>query len=175
MKNHSTQKGFTLIEVVVYLGLFSVLMSGVIVSAYNIIESEKRNETKGLLNNEAEYIVGKINWALTGAQVVNIPTPGTSGSLLSLNRVISTANGVPTITSVSIGLSVTDITITIGSNPSEKLNNNDTEITNLTFSRNSGTSSGSPESVTATATVRMRTPNGSYITRDISTTSYIRQ
>src|SRR6185369_4359810 len=79
------KRGFTLIETIVYLALFSILMFGIISSVYVLFENGDRNETKAMLQEEKAYLVGKINWAMSGAQTV--VTPGANRSGPSLNVV----------------------------------------------------------------------------------------
>lgn len=50
--NHIKQKGSTLIEILVYIALFSILMAGVISSVYMIIDYENKQSLKNEENNE---------------------------------------------------------------------------------------------------------------------------
>src|SRR5581483_3447430 len=76
--------GFTLIEVVVYLALFAILFGGAVLAAYNIVESSGRNQSKADIQQEGEFIIGKINWALSGAASVSSPGAGLSSTILSV-------------------------------------------------------------------------------------------
>ena len=57
-------KGFTLIETIVYLALFSILMGGAIVAAFNIFESAGRQQTHTMLQEEGNFLIAKINEAV---------------------------------------------------------------------------------------------------------------
>ncbi|MDP3741157.1 MAG: prepilin-type N-terminal cleavage/methylation domain-containing protein [bacterium] len=72
------QKGFTLIETLIYLALFSIIIGGVLVSAYQIIQASTQSQENALVQEEGHFLVAKINWALTGAQTISVPTAGTS-------------------------------------------------------------------------------------------------
>ena len=53
--------GFTLIEVLVYLALFGLIMSGAVVSAYQMFEASGRNQTRAMIQEEGDFIVAKID------------------------------------------------------------------------------------------------------------------
>lgn len=69
--------GFSLIEIIIYLALFSIIMSGSVVTVYQIIQNSNSLQTKVILEEEGNFILAKLNWALTGAQAnTNIESPG---------------------------------------------------------------------------------------------------
>lgn len=57
-------------EVIIYMGLFSILMSGAVVASYQLIDSGSRNQTFVTAQEEGTFLNRKINWALTGATAV---------------------------------------------------------------------------------------------------------
>lgn len=72
MKNKH-QKGFTLIEVVIYIALFSILLGGGFVTAYQLIDSSRYMDRKNNTHEEANFVMRKLNWALTGIENITIP------------------------------------------------------------------------------------------------------
>ncbi len=60
-------RGFTLIETLVYIGLFSILMVGALIGAFELAQSGPHNETAVALQEEGTFILRKLNWAFTGA------------------------------------------------------------------------------------------------------------
>ncbi len=66
-KAYRQNSGFTFVETLVYLGLFGLIMGGALSSVYVLMESGARNQAGMTLENEAEFLQNKINWALTGA------------------------------------------------------------------------------------------------------------
>ncbi len=162
-------RGFTLIETLIYIGLFTILIGGVGVSVYSIIESSGRNSAKALIQTEGDFLVAKINWAISGAKIVNEPAVGVVSQTLSITK-WDTSIGNVVITS-----SGEDITISRGASPAIVLNNEDVNISDLSFVHeySGGTS---PESITASFKLSARTANGQEIPpQTFSTTNYLRK
>lgn len=59
-------KGFTLIEVIIYIALFSLLMGSAFTTAYQLIEGTNTLNTKTTVQEEGNFVMRKLNWALTG-------------------------------------------------------------------------------------------------------------
>ncbi len=153
----NTARGFTLIETVVYLALFSIVMTGLVATAYGYFESTGRNETKAVLQEEKDFILGKINYALSGAQTISVPTTGASGGTLIVAKY-----GGGTITVVSSSGNVLQDSLII--------NSSNVNISNLSF-----THSSSPESVAASFTISANTPDGQSVSETASITRYLRK
>jgi len=66
------QTGFTIIECIIYLGLFGVLMSGLLVTSYALLSSIDRNEAKQAVLIEGMFVSGRLNFALSSAASVVI-------------------------------------------------------------------------------------------------------
>ena len=62
--------GFTLLETIIYLALFSVLMSGALLAVYQLLESTAINQTALSVQAEALFVNQKFSWALSGATEV---------------------------------------------------------------------------------------------------------
>ncbi len=61
-------------EVIIYIALFSILMTGGIIATYQLIEGGTHNETAVGIQEEGTFLIRKISWALTGVylpQVIN--------------------------------------------------------------------------------------------------------
>lgn len=92
--NITNKTGFTLIETIVYIGLFAILISGVVATAYSLIEGGNRNKAAISIQEEGTFLNRKINWALSGASDVcvtvdNIPpciTTSSGGNTLTITR-----------------------------------------------------------------------------------------
>ncbi len=166
------KNAFTLIEVLVYLGIFAILMGGILTSAFSVFESSNRDQTKIMIQGEGDFLVAKINWALSGAQTITSPLEGGSASILSLSK--GDPSGTPI--TVDISLSGTDLNISEGGNPPATLNNSNVEISpNIKVSPEIFTYSSDPKNVQANFTVSAKTPNGMTVSEDFFTTKYLRK
>lgn len=79
MKNNH-HKGFTLIEVIIYLALFSILLGSAFVIAYQLIDGSDKLSVKNTIQEEGNFVMRKINWVLTGVQTITTPSAGTPNS-----------------------------------------------------------------------------------------------
>ncbi len=166
--NQKPSTGFTLIEILIYLVLFAILMSGAVAAAYTLFEATDRNQTKVMVQEEGDFMIAKINWALSGVQSVNAPLIGTSGSILSVNKWDAAVGGL------IIALAGTDMEISHNGHPALRLNNPDIAIKNLVFVHNFG-GGVNPESVQASFEINTLTPNGMTVIQDFSTTKFLRK
>lgn len=76
------KRGFTLIEIVLYLALYSILIGGVMVALYTLIESQHRNTSYALLEEEGNFITTKITWILSTTNSIQLPV--NTGNILSV-------------------------------------------------------------------------------------------
>lgn len=65
-------KGLTLIEIIVYIALFMLLIGGGMISAFYIIDSSERNKSDLSITTEAQFLLRKIDWALTSVDSVSV-------------------------------------------------------------------------------------------------------
>ena len=72
----SNHKGFTLIETLIYIGLMTIVMGGGIISAFYLIDTSDKNRAALNSEVEAEFLLRKIDWALTGASSISVPSAG---------------------------------------------------------------------------------------------------
>lgn len=89
MKTHQTQavtNGFTLIEVLIYSALLGLLMTGVLGGVYMIIQATGSSNERQLIDDEANFVLRKINWALDGITDINSPASGATGTTLSIDK-----------------------------------------------------------------------------------------
>jgi len=62
--------GFTLFETLIYIALFSFIMSGTILSAYQIFEGSAQVQKMTERETEINFVLRKLNWLVTG-DIVN--------------------------------------------------------------------------------------------------------
>jgi len=139
MGKKSNCNGFTLVELLVYLALFSFLITGVLVGVYQIIDSTDKISGKIFVEQEGNFLLRKINWALTGAS--SIVVMGSPPSL-SINRPDLPAEQNPLLFGMDDSGSY--LQLKRGNGSFAFLNSDNSKITDLQF-----THSLSPESVKA--------------------------
>ena len=118
-------RGFTLIEIVIYLALFSLVLAGFILVTYNLVQGSAQVQSKAVLNEEMAFLLHKIDWALTGAESsqVTVVSPSvlqiTKPSLLLIftfdsgAKTLSLQRGLlPIVLLSSASVAVTNLTFT---------------------------------------------------------------
>jgi prepilin-type N-terminal cleavage/methylation domain-containing protein len=72
-----SKRGFTLLETLIYIALFGVLMTGALVTVYELLQSFEYNRTDISIQEEGMFIQRKIHWALQGATAITLSNPTT--------------------------------------------------------------------------------------------------
>jgi type II secretory pathway pseudopilin PulG len=168
----SSTSGFTLIETVVYLALFGFIMSGAVLSAYQLIEASGRSNTRAMLSEEGDFISAKIDWVLSGVQTVVTPVTPTVGGECTVSNTLSVVKWDTSVGTVVVAISSSDLTLSKEGGPADVLNNSNMTVSNMNFVHCylGGTN---PESVEAHFTLSARTPNGTLMSKDFFTSDYI--
>lgn len=124
-----TNHGFTIIELLVYLGLFAILIGGAMVGVYQIVESTNRNQAFVTIEQEGNFLQQKIKWSLNGATDILLPAPASIGPNMSVTSPDS-----------SKSLSFSDGTLSLSQNgqPAVPLNSQNIKVENLTFENLAG-------------------------------------
>lgn len=122
MKSNS---GFTLIEVLIYMGLFVLVIGGLLLTTYAVIESSGHLQDKTVVNEEADFIIRKIDWALTNATAISCPVAGQ----LQITKLGLLAGQNPLLFTFSSN----NLTLKRGSASAIQLNSTDVKITSLVF------------------------------------------
>lgn len=73
--------GFTLLEVIIYMSLFSIMMGGLITITFQLIQSSEKTYMKGVIEEEINFVIKKIDWALVDASNIINPQVGSSTEL----------------------------------------------------------------------------------------------
>jgi type II secretory pathway pseudopilin PulG len=126
--NKKRKKGFTLVEIIIYFGLVSIILILIIGFSLNIFESTNKNNVYREIQQNGRFIMQKIDSAIKSASELNHPSSlGESSDYLSLATQNSETDPI------IIELSSEDIFITKGEQDSYQLNSSQTKITNLEF------------------------------------------
>ena len=164
MKKNS---GLTLVETLIYAALISVVIGLLVVVAFQVIDGNSNLSELIFLEEEANFILRKMSWAISGASSINSPSSGQfSTSTLSIDKFEIEAGSNPIVFSVSTGT----IWLKRGSNSSIPLNSAFVTIENATFTHIAATGT-SPAGITAELNLRN---TASKKTRSYSISSYLR-
>lgn len=159
-----TNQGFSLIEVVVYVGLLVILMVGGILAAYNIIEANVRNQAQFVMYNEGNFLLSKINWEIGGSSAITVPSPGTPGAVLTLQKIDGST--------VTLRVDNGNLVIVRGTSTPAILNNTTVVVSGLSFENQISSVS---QLISTTLTLTATTDDGKIITRDFETVKYLRK
>lgn len=164
-KNSTKKSGFTLIETLLYIALFAIVIGGGMVATYQIIQATDANRNQIILQEEANFIFRKIEWALTGATGIC----SSSGSSLTVTKIIPVSCLI-TANLLVFDLNGSNIRLTRGNALPTTLNSSNILSSNLAFT----VSGGIPNGVTTKFTL-ITVQNGRAASQDFSFTKYLRQ
>lgn len=160
MKHH---QGFTLIETIIYLALFAIIIGGGMLATYQIIEDTNATQNHIIVQEEANFLFRKIDWALTGATAVSA-----NGSNLTISKPIS---GI--LTPLTFNFSGNNLTLQRNSGAPLVLNSSSIAVTAVLFTKTTGLS-GAPASITTDFTLTSA-QNGRPATQSFSFTKMLDQ
>lgn len=121
------EKGFTLIEFLLYMAVFSILLIALFQILSNVLDTQTESEAASSVQEDADFILARLSHDILQSQAIVIPSSlGSSGSSLQL-----TINGVSYTYSVNSNNLV--LTNNVASN--EPMNGYDTTISNVLFTR----------------------------------------
>lgn len=150
MKILKKQNGFTIIEFLIYIGIFSILITLLTNVFFSILDSQEESEATSAVDENGRYILGRFIYDISRAQSILTPTTiGTQNNSLQLQ-----INNINYRYSLDTGgnLQITDTTDAIGP---DNLNGYDATISALSFQR-IGKSNGD-NTVLVSFTVNSRT------------------
>jgi len=110
-------------EVIIYIGLFAILMGGALVATYQLLEGGSRNQTAVSIQEEGTFIYRKINWALSGA--TDAAVSGTS------MLIIQSPPGL--VSPLVFDVDGTNMRLAEGGNSSTVLNSSAFPVNNVVF------------------------------------------
>jgi len=120
----SSQSGFTLIEVLIYVLFLTLFLGGSIGIAYNILKNSQDNRTKIAIEEEGNFLLKKISWVVNDTDTITVPSSDT----LLVNK-FETLSDNPVVVNLSGGV----VNIKRGSNPAKPLNDSLFVVSNLNF------------------------------------------
>ncbi len=121
------QKGFSLIEAVVYVAIFSMFIGALVTYMLNINSSRLKSQIMLEVKGQGADLMRILTNSITNATAINYPGTGLASGTLSVNTLDALKN--PTIFSGSGEA----IYITEGANSAVALTNNKVKVSNLSF------------------------------------------
>jgi Tfp pilus assembly protein PilE len=163
-KKHN--RGFTLIETLVYLALYAIIISGALTAVYTILESSARNQTQAMVQQEGTFLIGKIDWAVSN--VSSIQSPVATGTALVVTKYDGNI--------VSVQQNGANLEISENAGPFQTLNNTNIGISHILFTHTLPDADGiDPESIEANMTIFATTSDGHVFSREFTTVKYLRK
>ncbi len=129
--------GFTLMETLVYIALFSLIMTGGFVTAFQLIQGNDALVERTTAGEEGNFIIKKMEWVLSGISnnPADIASPGANhvatSTILSIKK---WHNGVKIPLTIEYNASKGVILIQENLNPPLPLSTSNVKVNNLEFS-----------------------------------------
>lgn len=152
INNLDRRRAFTIIELLLYIALVSVLLLSLSAFWANTIQSRIKTQTISEVDEVGTQAMNLITQSIRNADSVTTPAVGTSGAGLTLT--MATAGVNPTVFDLSSGV----IRVTEGATPAVNIISDKLAITNLSFQNLSGV--GSPGVVRVSFTVTYKNTSG---------------
>lgn len=120
---------FTLIESLIYLALFALVIGGILISTYQTIEGTERTNSNIVVQEEANFLLRKIDWALTNISSISNPSAGNTSSVLSVTKTDLPLSDNP----LTFDTNSSSLRLTRGSFAPTPLSSVNVSITNVVF------------------------------------------
>lgn len=121
------KKGFTLMELLLYISISGIIFLGVSVLLFLVLQSRIKNQTVAEVEQQGVQVMQLITQTVRNAENINSPASGSSASSFSLDVVPSSDD--PTVFDLSSGV----IRIVEGAGPSIPITSSSVTGSNLTF------------------------------------------
>jgi len=83
------KKGFALIEMIIYIALFSIMIGGLVVSAFQLMQSGNKTSSRIVVQEEMNFVLKKIDWAITGASDISVSVDQKKLTITNSNLTVS--------------------------------------------------------------------------------------
>lgn len=120
-------QAFTLIETIIYTALISVVIGLTVIAVYQIIQFSDSLNKKNIAEEEANFILRKIEWVLAGVSQINSPVSGATSTVLSVNKINYPSNPI------IFDLNSQNLRIKKGGNEPVVLNSQNVSVSNVVF------------------------------------------
>lgn len=122
----NSRKGFTLVELLIFMGILTILLTVLTQVFTMILDSQLESQADSSVDQDGKYIINRLTYDLNNAQNINIPSiPGQQGETLQL--VIGGINYAYSLNNGNMQLS--------DGNTTENLNSFNTNVSGVNFLR----------------------------------------
>jgi type II secretory pathway component PulJ len=129
-QNPNSQSGFTLIETLLYIGLFALVMTAILLATHQLIELADKSQTRAQIEIESQFVFDKIDEAIDGASIMAISENDGIQALSITNPSLSSGQSPVVITRDDVNSSVS---LQRGMHPATKLNGTIAPVSSLDF------------------------------------------
>jgi len=156
MLNIKNKKGFTLVEVMLYIALISALVLMMSSFLYMVLGARSKSQAILEVESQGKFVMSQITQTIRNSDSITIPLAGSSGQILSLTSQVPTRN--PTVFN-STG---TDIQIKEGTDPIIPLTSSQVSISGLSFQNISRTNTPGTLRIQFTVSYASGSQSGEY-------------
>lgn len=151
-KDQHAHSGFTLLELLLYIGISSTVLLAISLFLSTILSSRVKNMAISEVEGQGVFVADTITQVVRNATTINVPTIGANGSSLSVATVSSDTS--PTVFDLSSGvIRMTEGVGSVAALTNSRVTASDFSITNLSRS-------GTPGIVRITFTLTFKNPSG---------------
>lgn len=143
-------KGFTLIEAIIYTALLGLLMAGAVAATYQLLQGSSTTSANTTVQDEGNFVVRKLDWALTGMN--SAPAIGGSGCAQTISIIKNGFSENPVEVQRDPVSSMTLMIREGGTGPFNAITTTNVSVSCLRF-RLIPAVGGAPPGVTATTTI----------------------
>lgn len=141
--NKDEQKGATLVELLLYMGIFSILTAALFQLFSTILSTQLESQSTSSVLTDGQFIINRFNYDVKRAESVTSPSVGTQSGALTL-----------LIDGVGNTYSLDNENLEIASGAAEaQINSLNTTISNLNFERLSDTNGRGEDTITISFTI----------------------
>lgn len=149
-----SNKGYTIIEMLLYIAIFSLIIGSILSVAMSISNQRIQNQITQEVDYQGNLAISNITQGLRNAVSINTPTPANSASSLSYNTPNASSN--PSVYDVVSDQGVNRLRFRAGSTGAEYLTSSRVTMSNLSFSNRAIT--GSKDSIYISFTLTYLNP-----------------
>ncbi len=162
-RKQSYAKGYTLIELLIYMGVLTLLIASLSSIFSTVLDVGLESQSSSDVEQDGKFILSRLLYDINSADTINVPaSPGQQGATL---QITSNAINYTYATDGNGNFQITD------ANGTDNLNSYDTTVSNLNFLRiGNGGSNTDTVKITFTVTSKTSRTTGKPETRNFSTT-----